>query len=138
MKEIFREVASIAIYNPVLQKILVQDRTSISKYGEEVTFFGGGLEVWETPLQAAQRESNEELKTNFDTYHYLWQFIHDKEGKDYIRNLFFVLTSQEIFQDEEWDGAVRLSLDEAKTKKFTTDMEQEFIAIERYLDNQKR
>lgn len=138
MREVFREVSSLAIYNPVIDKILLQDRTSISKYGEEVTFFGGWLDEWETPLQAAQRESNEELKTNFDTYHYLWQFIHDKEGKDYIRNLFFVLTSQEIFQDEEWDGAVRLSLDEAKTKKFTTDMEQEFIAIERYLDNQKR
>jgi hypothetical protein len=39
MREIFREVASLVIYNPILQKFLVQDRKSISKYGEEVTFF---------------------------------------------------------------------------------------------------
>jgi len=41
MREVFREVSSLAIYNPVIDKILLQDRTSISKYGEEVTFFGG-------------------------------------------------------------------------------------------------
>lgn len=138
MREIFREVASIVIYNPILDKFLVQDRTSISKYGEEVTFFGGGLEEEETPLQAAQRESQEELWVVFDYYEYLGKFSHDKEGKAYIRNLFFVQTSQETFKDEEWDGALWLSLDEAKTKKFTTDMTAEFVAIETYLTQLKR
>jgi len=42
--DILRVVASLAIYNTETQKILVQDRTSISKFGEEVTFFGGGLD----------------------------------------------------------------------------------------------
>ncbi len=71
MREIFREVASLVIYNPILDKILVQDRTSISKYGEEVTFFGGGLDEGETPLQAAQRESLEELWREFSEYIYI-------------------------------------------------------------------
>lgn len=138
MKEIFREVASIAIYNPILQKILVQDRTSISKYGEEVTFFGGWLDAWETPQNAAQRESHEELWVVFDHYEYLGKFSHDKGGKAYVRNLFFVQTIQEAFEDEEWDGALWLSLDEAKTKKFTTNMTAEFAAIEKYLAHKKR
>lgn len=71
MMEVLRTVASLAIYNTKTDKILVQDRTSISKFGEEVTFFGGGLDGDEIPLQAAQRESTEELGLVFDTYHYL-------------------------------------------------------------------
>lgn len=137
--EVLRIVASLAIYNTKTQKILVQDRTSISKFGEEVTFFGGGLEGDETPLQAAHRESTEELGLVFDTYHYLGYFSHDKQGKAYIRHLFFVSTTQEKFHDMEWDGAFWLSIEDAKKKKFTTDMGWEFAAIEKYLlEKQKR
>lgn len=138
MREVFREVASLVIYNPTLDKILVQDRTSISKYGEEVTFFGGWLDEGESPLQAAERESIEELKIDFGVYNYLWQFIHDKEGKDYVRNLFFVLTDQEIFEDEEWDWAIWLSIQEAKIKKFTTDVKEEFVALEEHIRELKK
>jgi 8-oxo-dGTP pyrophosphatase MutT (NUDIX family) len=137
--EVLRTVASLAIYNTKTDKILVQDRTSISKFGEEVTFFGGGLDGDEIPLQAAQRESTEELGLVFDTYHYLWEFSHDKQGKAYIRHLFFVPTTQEKFDDMEWDGALWMSIEDAKQKKFTTDMTREFIAIEKYIsENIKR
>lgn len=131
--DILRVVASLAIYNTETQKILVQDRTSISKFGEEVTFFGGGLDEWETPIQAAERESAEELGLIFDIYNYLWEFSHDKQGKAYIRHLFFVPTTQEKFDDMEWDGALWMSIEEAKQKKFTTDMTVEFEAIEQYI-----
>lgn len=138
MREIFREVASLVIYNPVLDKILLQDRTSISKYGEEVTFFGGWLDEGETPLQAAERESSEELGIVFDEYVYLWKFSHDKEWKDYIRNLFFVQTEQDHFDDDEWDGALRFSIQEAEKKIFTTSMIEEFIVIKKYIDEKQK
>lgn len=76
MKEIFREVASLAIYNPTIDKFLVQDRTSISKYGEEVTFFGWWLDEWEKPLEAAQRESQEELGIKFNEYIYISRYFY--------------------------------------------------------------
>lgn len=138
MREIFREVASIVIYNPILDKFLLQDRTSISKYGEEVTFFGGWLDEGEDPLQAAHRESSEELWIVFDSYQYLGKFVHDKEGKDFIRYLFFVITENEHFDDREWDGALRFSIQEAEKKIFTTSMIEEFIVIKKYIDEKQK
>jgi len=41
--------------------ILLQDRTGISKWGEDWSIFGGGIEGDETPLEAVTREMNEEL-----------------------------------------------------------------------------
>lgn len=71
MRKLFREVASLVIYNRTINKFLVQDRTSISKYGEEVTFFGWWLDEGENPLQWAQRESQEELGIKFNEYIYI-------------------------------------------------------------------
>ena len=137
--EIFRIVASLAIYNTNTQLLLVQDRTSISKYGEEICLFGGWLDPREMALDGAKRESMEELGMVFDEYSYLWEFAHDKEGKVYLRHLFFVPTTQEKFDDMEGDGALWISIEEAKNKKFTSDMTAEFQAIEKYLfEKQKR
>lgn len=86
-----------------------------------------------------ERESNEELGLVFDVYHYLGEFSHDKQGRAYIRHMFFVPTTQEKFDDMEWDGALWMSLEDAKQKKFTTDMTAEFKAIEQYIfENIKR
>lgn len=41
--------------------VLLQDRTGISKYGEEWALFGGGIEGEETPQEAINREIREEL-----------------------------------------------------------------------------
>ena len=133
MKEIFREVASLAIYNPITNKFLVQDRTSISKYGEEVTFFGWWLDEGESPIQAAQRESQEELGIKFNEYIYLGTFTHDMWWKNYIRNLFLIITNIKNFNDMEGDGAIWLTLEEAEKKRFTTDIKWEFSSIKKYI-----
>ena len=61
MRELFREVTSMAIYNPDIDKFLIQDRTHTSKYGEEVTFFCGWLDAGETIEQGVQRESYDDF-----------------------------------------------------------------------------
>ena len=133
MRELFREVTSMAIYNPDIDKFLVQDRTHTSKYGEEVTFFGGWLDAGETIEQGVQRESYEELWKVFSHYEYLGKVIHDKEWKDYIRHLFFVVSRKEEFHDRECDWAIWLSREEMKRKKFPSDMTEWFARIEKHL-----
>lgn len=54
-----RKVAAIVFYKN--NKIILQERGSHSKFGEEWGFFGGGLEKGETPEQAVIRETKEEL-----------------------------------------------------------------------------
>lgn len=55
-----RSVA-LAVFYTQDKRILLQDRHSISKAGEEWGWFGGGLEPGETPEQALIREIKEEL-----------------------------------------------------------------------------
>ena len=55
-----REVSAAIVYNKENQ-ILLQNRESISRMGEEWGFFGGALEQDETPEQALIREIEEEL-----------------------------------------------------------------------------
>lgn len=129
MKEIFREVAGIVIYNPQLNKFLVQDRTSISKYGEEVTFFWWWLDKGETPLQAAKRESFEELWKIFKEYIYINTFSHNIDEKSYIRHLFFVNTTDTDFNDLEGDGGIWLNFEEMKQKKFPPDVNEKMFEL---------
>ena len=58
-----RKVAIIAFYDKK-KRILMQDRRSITKFGEEWGFFGGGMNPRETPEQALKREIKEELNYN--------------------------------------------------------------------------
>lgn len=58
-----REVALLIFYNQK-EQILLQNRQTISKAGEEWGFFGGALEGDETPEQALKREIKEEMNLN--------------------------------------------------------------------------
>jgi mutator protein MutT len=62
-----REVATVAFYDEE-KKVLLQDRKSISKFGEEWGFFGGSLEEGETPTEAVIREIQEELGYELQTF----------------------------------------------------------------------
>ena len=101
---LFRHVASVAIINADNQ-VLAQDRKTISKYGEEWSFFGGGIDEGETPLEAAVRELREELHLEIDEteLHFIGTFTHDMEGRDYIRDLFVYRTEnhEKDFLDRE-------------------------------------
>lgn len=58
-----RTIVSMAAYSINDFRCLIQLRSSISRWGEVATFFGGGVKLssGETPLQAMDREGREEL-----------------------------------------------------------------------------
>ncbi|MEK6868573.1 MAG: NUDIX hydrolase [Nanoarchaeota archaeon] len=64
---------TIAIVIPYTKdgKILLQERKSISKWGEEWSFWGGGVEKRETKEAAAKREIREELEFEIKESEYL-------------------------------------------------------------------
>lgn len=55
-----RTIAIVVLYTKD-HRILLQKRHSISKWGEEWSYWGGGIDDGETKEQAAQRELEEEL-----------------------------------------------------------------------------
>lgn len=50
------------------EKILIQNRKELNKYGTEYGFFGGKIEEGETPKQTVKREIKEELEINMTNY----------------------------------------------------------------------
>lgn len=56
-----REVSTVVFYDEQ-NRILLQDRRRIGKFGEEWGFFGGSIEKGENPRQTVIREINEELE----------------------------------------------------------------------------
>lgn len=52
-------------------KILLQDRRSMSKYGEQWGYWGGGIEPGENAEQAARRELGEELGVKAKKFEYI-------------------------------------------------------------------
>ena len=68
-----RRVSIMIFYDK--DKVLIQDRRKISKYGEEYGFCGGGIEKGETPEQALKREIKEELSITLSDFKL---FKHDK------------------------------------------------------------
>lgn len=64
---------TIAIVIPYTRngKILLQERTSISKWGEEWSYWGGGVDEGETKEEAARRELREELEFEIKELKYI-------------------------------------------------------------------
>ncbi len=71
-------------------KILLQDRRGISKYGEEYAFFGGGIENGETRDEALKREIKEELSIEIKNFKFFKRYSHiiKKLNKEIVRNVY--------------------------------------------------
>ena len=68
------DIALIFFYKD--DKILVQDRRDIRKFGEEWGFFGGRIEAGETPEQAVVRETKEELSYDLKDFTFIKKSNH--------------------------------------------------------------
>jgi len=88
-------------------KIILQDRKSYSKYGEEYGFFGGGIEEGESPEEALRREIKEELNIEIKNYEF---FKHDiifvKEVGGEIERFVFIAPIPDITESEVKEGKV--------------------------------
>lgn len=90
-----RKTAFVLFYEG--DKIILQDRKSYSKFGEEYGFFGGGIEEGESPEEALKREIKEELNTEIKDYEF---FKHDvisaKEINGEIERFVFIAPMPDI------------------------------------------
>lgn len=96
------------------KEILIQDRRGFKE--PDWGFFGGGIELWETPIQAVVREAKEEL--DIDIWEKELTFIWElglKWNQDLIPRYFFLYkTEQKDFTVLEWNWAYWVSFDSAK------------------------
>ena len=130
-----REVVCIALINEK-HEILIQKREpQSSKWWEKWSFFGGGIETWETPIEALKREAQEELWLELmeeectyvgTTYRYS-----GKVGKYYVRHIYMIKTDKKAsdFHDMEAQGAYFKTLDEVLTLELVTPVETEVYLI---------
>jgi 8-oxo-dGTP pyrophosphatase MutT (NUDIX family) len=109
-------------------QVLLQDRKGISKYGEEWSFFWGGIEEWESSEQALKRELSEELDWLPSEYSFLGETKHEMKERDvlYHRYVYLVKIPHWVeWSDREGAWAFLFTIDEIKNLKFNTPIEPE-------------
>jgi len=132
-----REIACVIFYTNK-GKILLQDRRSIKKWGEDWSFWGGGVEPGETKEQTARREIKEELTFEFGEMDYLGEqneilkkYHPPHEEVNEICYLFATLIKEDIsqFNVKEGDGARFFTLSEARKLNLVPKLDAEALDI---------
>lgn len=138
-----REVSLLLFYNSK-NEILLQDRTSCSKSGEEWGFFGGGLEAGESAVEALAREIKEEMNITLDqidepigivknTY-----FNKIQDCSVHIKRFIFVREyKNEGLEILEGAGSSWFQIDEAKRLKLVPGDIKVLELTEEYLNNRE-
>lgn len=113
-----KNLSKILFYNE-LGEVLLQDRSTCSKHGEEWGFFGGGIELNETPEQAIIREVKEELDYDLDINETKYLGTHQNEIKPEYqvkRHIFICSLENKLdrFRVLEGAGMKLFSIEDAK------------------------
>ncbi len=129
-----RDIAIVVFYTED-KKIMLQDRKSIKKWGEEWGFWGGGIEPDETKEQAAIREIKEELNYKIKV-----------ENLKYLGNITKILTRHNnstdkrkitleiLFKVNEGDGLSFFTIKQARKLKMVPELDHEVLdLVEKYL-----
>ena len=112
-----RDVALIIFYKD--DKILVQDRRDISKFGEEWGFFGGRIESGETPEQAVVREAKEELSYDLKDFVFIKKSNHRLPEVTFTVYAFAApLPALNVFNQKEGQGMKVVNESEIVKLKF--------------------
>ena len=115
----FKRRVAVVIFYDENKRILLQDRSGISKHGEEWGFFGGGIEKDETPEEAVVREIKEELDFQLDDYSFLKE-VHYVTPEFNITLYAFIAPLKDKlkkFNQKEGKGMKLYSLEQAKKLK---------------------
>ena len=133
---IYVTVAFIVFYDEK-NRILMQDRTGISRYGEEWNFFGRQVEEGESPKEGLLREIKEELTYDLKDYEFVSKRT-NKSLKGYIGTEYMYASplgnKLDLFDQKEGDDMKLFSIEEAKKLKLFTGHEKLLEDIENYLE----
>lgn len=118
-----KQLALMIFYDDQNQ-ILLQERTNMSKWGEEWAYFGGKIEENESPKEAVIREVKEELEFSVKKMEYLGRYENfGKKLKDpskeikVVQEVFFTKITKKDYQKmvlHEGSGMKWFSIPEAK------------------------
>ena len=128
-----RRVALILFYNDK-KEILLQDRTGISKFGEEWGQFGGSIEEGETPEQAVIRETKEELNFNLKEHKYIGEVNNQLREDLFVERYVFIAPLKNhlsSFTQLEGTHMQLFSIDEARKLKMVPGDEMVIEALEK-------
>ena len=102
-----KRLALMIFYND-RNKILLQDRSNMSKWGEDWGYFGGAIDGDETPKKGIIREIQEVLKFEINSFDYLGKY--EKPGKPLKNPSIEINVIQEVFvskiNKKEFDSMV--------------------------------
>jgi len=129
-----RDVSTIVFYT-TKKEVLMQDRKGISKYGEEWSFFGGGIEEGETPREAIIRETKEELNYNLNELEEIGNCHFKNEKIECTRHVFIAPLKNELQKMSVLEGkqGKLFSITEAKKLKLIPGEEQVIELVEKTL-----
>ena len=99
-------------------KILLQDRKSMSKHGEEWGYFGGKIDSGESPEEAIVREIKEELGCEINITKEIKSFTYKYPDKTIVLKPFICRIKNNLPKAIEHEKIEWLSLDELNLKKW--------------------
>ena len=131
-----QSIAIVIPYTPN-HKILLQKRTSISKYGEQWSFFGGSIEKNESKEEAAIREIKEELDFDIKEQKYIGNIskklknIKTNEVCKVTYEIFITNITEDLsqFKLNEGDDLKFFTIEEARKLKMTPEIDNETINL---------
>lgn len=113
-----QKCVSLIIFYDLEGKILLQDRSGISKYGEQWGYFGGRIEKGETPEQALFREIKEELDYELKQFSLLGVVKTTDQRGTIERHVFLApLPDMKLLNQKEGKNMQLFTLQEAKKLK---------------------
>ena len=140
-----RTIAVVVFYTDT-NKILLQNRKSIMKWGEEWSFWGGGIDPGESKEDAAVREIKEELDYDVKDLKYLDSLTEilerykDPSDKRKITYEIFVSKIKEnpkLFKVKEGDGLAFFTFKETKELAMVPKLDEKtLVMVEKFLSNQ--
>jgi len=119
---LLRNLSTIVFYDSK-NRILLQDRRSISKFGEEWGPFGGSIEQGESPDEALVREIREELEFDLDVFELLRVYDEDVVNLDgstmhVVENFYIApFPGFDNLNQKEGDGMKLFGIPEARNLK---------------------